>query len=84
MARSRRSARWLTRRSQDYVCVEKAFLCASIVKGGKESVVNGLVAIVVEEEDTLRMSEYLRRRAGVARGRKMCGEFAALRCKVSQ
>ena len=25
----------------DYRCVEKSFLCASIVKGGKESVVNG-------------------------------------------
>ena len=33
----------------DYKCVEKSFLCASIVKGGKESVVNGLVAIVVED-----------------------------------
>ena len=50
----------------DYKCVEKSFLCASIVKGGKESVVNGLVAIVVEEEDTIRISTYLRAHGFVA------------------
>ena len=31
----------------------ESFMCASFVKGGKESVVNGLVAIVVEEQDTI-------------------------------
>ena len=47
-------------------CVWKAIQCASIVRGGKESVANGLVAIVVEEYDTLKFADFLREHAFVA------------------
>ena len=41
---------------QEHQCVWKSIQCASVVKGGKESVTNGLVAIVVEEYDTITTS----------------------------
>ena len=49
-----------------YQCVQKSFMCASIVKGGKNSIANGLVAIVVEETDTVRTATYLRENGFVA------------------
>ena len=51
---------------QEHQCVWKAIQCASVVKGGKESVANGLVAIVVEEYDTLKFADFLREHAFVA------------------
>ena len=51
---------------QEHQCVWKAIQCASVVKGGKESVANGLVAIVVEEYDTLKFADFLRVHAFVA------------------
>ena len=44
----------------EHQCVWKSIQSASLVRGGKESIVNGLVAIVVEEYDTITTSHFLR------------------------